>query len=276
MPYNAQQYVDEVKLRLSRYAVNMELDEGSLEMIVNRARRAVQRATMPLFPERYSAILNLTGVPGNTSVAVPEYTVTVVRGATSVTNTMWLLNLPADFVQAEVVLISTAEGARFESRQVTKKELATTMRNVHTQPTPRSPIYCIEKNPNNSQYQIYASKGAAQVTVSDVQIWYLKALKHLQLDDGTGNPDNEVVMSYEFEEFVVYQAMLDALKKTSFNNAKQIIGSEIEMQISSLQQQYNTSVDRSGLLLPSREGIYPNQGIPEMPSNVPQSMMPQQ
>lgn len=271
MPYNMQSYQDEVALRLSRYQVSLELDAGTLEMMVNRARRDVQLATLQMFPERYAAILNLDLVSGNTAVAMPEYTNTVPRFGASVVNTVWRIQLPDDFVQIHAVLVNSPSGegdAYWEAREVNKTELFGAMRNQNQMPTTNDPIYCIEKDPANSRHHIYVSKGSSSVTPAQVKIWYQKALKYLQLVGIGGLPDQEINMSYEYEEMVVLNTMLQALKKTSFLSAKQAIQSDMEALLSGVSANYNATVDKRGLLLPSKSGLYPGTAVPDRP-NIP-------
>lgn len=270
MPYTMQSYQDEVALRLSRYQVSLELDAGTLEMMVNRARRDVQLATLQMFPERYAAIINLNLVSGNTATQVPEYTNTVPRFGASVVNTVWRIQLPDDYVQIHSVLVDTPNGetpAYWEAREVNKTELYGAMRNQNQMPTSTDPIYCIEKDPDNARHHIYVSKGASAVSPSQVRIWYQKALKYLQLVGAGGQPDQEVNMSYEYEEMVVLQTMLQALKKTNFLVAKQVIQSDMESLLTEVESNYNATVDKRGLLLPSRAGLYPGTAIPDRPNN---------
>jgi hypothetical protein len=271
-----QSYQDEVALRLSRYEVSLELDAGTLEMMVNRARRDVQLATLQMFPERYAAILNLDLVSGNASNEVLEYRNTVPRFGTSVTNTVWKMQLPDDFIQVHAVHVNTVSGeapAYWEAREVNKTELFGAMRNQNQMPTTFDPIYCIEKDPANSRYEIYVSQGTSQVTPSQVRIWYQKALKYLQLVNASGQPDQETNMSYEYEEMVVLNTMLQALKKTNFLVAKQAIQGDAENLLTEIEANYNSTVDKRGLLLPSRSGLYPGSAVPDRLNN---GLAPQQ
>lgn len=270
MPYTMQSYQDEVALRLSRYQVSLELDAGTLEMMINRARRDVQLATLQMFPERYAAIIDLDLVSGNAAVEVQEYRNTVPRFGTSVTNSVWRMQLPDDYIQIHSVLVQTVSGENagfWEAREVNKAELYGAMRNQNQMPTSFDPIYCIEKDPANARYDIYVSKGANAVSPSQVTIWYQKALKYLQLVGAGGTPDAEVNMSYEYEEMVVLNTMLQALKKTNFLVAKQVIQGDVENLLTEIETNYNATVDKRGLLLPSRMGLYPGSAVPDRPNN---------
>lgn len=270
MPYDMQTYQQEIALRLSRYQISLELDPGTLEMMINRARRDVQMATLNVFPERYSAVLKLDAVSGNTSTEIVEYRTTVTRFSSTVVNKVYEIKLPDDFIQMEAVLVLSS-GTNWEAREITKPELYGALGNQNTMPTQREPTYTVEKSPDNSYYTILVSAGTSALVPADITIYYLKALKYLERVNGSNVPDVEKSMSYEFEEFVIYQTMLQALKKTAFNSAKQAIASDLEQGFTVLEMNYNATVDRSGLLLPGREGLYPNQPVAQVPNN---SIMP--
>lgn len=280
MPYTMQSYIDEVTMRLNRYQVSLELDEGALEVIINDARRFVHSITVQLFPERYGEILTLDQIVGNVAARVTDFDTDIIRRnpngtLTTVTNTVWQMSLPANFVEPEAVIVDGTFGWR-EARRVIKREMYSTLRNTNSCPYPHLPVYCIEKSPANSQYVIYVSKGSEAVTVAQVEVWYSKALKYLQMvDPNTGLPDAEVVMSYEFDELVVLDAMLKSLQKTNFQSPELngIISNEMEQIIGSVEEKYNTAVDRGSLLLPSKEGLYPNQPVMRTPNN---GLIPQQ
>jgi len=150
-------------------------------------------------------------------------------------------------------------------------------------------MYYIEKSPANPYYVIGVSNGDNTVKPEEIEVWYNKALKYLQsynpaLPQGADMSDPEVVMSYEFEELVIYQAMLDCLRKMNFadETVQRMIGADMEQVISMYAENYNTAVDRSYLLLPSNEGLYPNQpivqtvqsGLGSVPPNAQQAGVP--
>ncbi len=273
MPQVMKTYQQEIALRLSRYSVTLELDPGTLEMIINRARRRVQMATLNIHPERYSAIRTLDTVSGNSASEVVEYRTTVRRFTTSLTNKVYRIGLPEDFIEIDACVVESASG-EWEAREAVKGELYMAMANSNTMPTNSQPLYAIEKSPDAAAYHIYVSCGEDAIDPADVTIFYTKSLKYLELViSGTGQPDPEANVSYEFEEFVVYEAMLDCLRKTDFNNAKTAIAADEEHMVMMLEMNFNSRVDRQGLLLPSREGLYPNQPVNQLPNN---SIMPDQ
>lgn len=266
------QYMDEVGNRLSRYSVQIELDSGTLEMLVNGARRNVQMATLQMFPERYSAIINLDDVSGNAAVLQTMYSTTIeLRSPVTYTSEVYKMDLPDDFISMEVVLVSGSLGEEgpsglWEARAVSKRELWAALQNMNTRPKENDPIYCLEKAPGSDRYSIYVTKGPGAITPADVSIWYLKALKYLEEYNSTGGDDTEQNISYEFDEMVVYQAMLMALAETSFSGAKEIIGADLERLVSAMEKNYSAGINRQTLYLPSREGQYPNSPIVKSPN----------
>ena len=191
--------------------------------------------------------------------------------------------MPADYIQESAVNIKETGGGWWAARKVTKQELYQGPRNSWVIPTKREPMYYIEKNPANANYVIGVSNGDNIIKPEEVEVWYNRALKYLQsynaaLPAGNDMSDPEVVMSYEFEELVIYQAMLDCLKKMNFadETVQQMIGTEMEQVVGSYAENFNTNVDRSYLLLPSNEGLYPNQPIMQTPQNGFNPILPPQ
>lgn len=273
MPYTMKQYMDEVANRLSRYTVQLELDPGTIEMLVNAARRNVQMATLQMFPERYSAQISLDLVSGNTSTLMSDYTTTIaLRSPVSYTSNVYKMELPDDFISMEVVLVYGSFGEEgpsglWEARAASKRELWSALQNMNTRPTLTNPIYCVEKLPSSARHIIYVSNGDTALDVPDVTIWYLKALKYLQEYNDLGLDDTEQNISYEFDEMVVYQAMLMALSETAFSQAKDIIGADLERLVIAMERNYSSNINRQSLYLPSREGQYPRQPIAQQPNN---------
>lgn len=87
------EYTSAIITRANRYAVGLELDHGTIELLVNRARRDVQLATMPLYPERYGRdVIGLNFLQEKTSFETD--TAKVFEGP-----------LPADFTDMAVVQV---------------------------------------------------------------------------------------------------------------------------------------------------------------------------
>lgn len=255
--YSMLQYYDEVMMRLRRYYVSQELDAGTAEMIINRARRDVQLAIMPIYRERFTAQLTLDLVPGNTAVEELTRARTVTRhGGGTVTNRSWIMSLPSDFIDEDAVWVQGALG-EYEARKLSKLELYDLLGQTWACPQAFSPVYCIEKDTESATYLIHVSKGAPAIDVSEVRVFYVKALQHLQIVNSAGLPDNDRVIPWDCTELVVYQAMLVALQKFELPQAQKAIELELDKIISDVQVEFNNEIDRSALLLPSREGRTP-------------------
>jgi len=271
MPYTMQQYKDEIANRLSRYQVSLELDSGTLEMIINTARRDVQMATLQLYPERYAAIMTLDKLTGNTATEVTKYRKTItLRNATTFTSKVYVMDLPDEYMSHEVVMVNGTVGAAsgfWEAREVNKRELMSALDNINTRPKENDALYYIEKDPGAARHKIYISKGTNAITPADVQIWYTKALKYLELFDSSGNPDVESSIGYVFDEFVVYQSMLISLSEISFSGgAKEVIQNDFEKLAAIHETNYSAMINRQNLLLPTREGQYPHIPVVQVPN----------
>lgn len=252
MPYNMYQYIDEVKARMSRYDVQAELDTGKLEMIINRVRRDVQLATLPIYRERYGRIAIISTVP----TVVSNYSFGNVDFYSAV--------LPTDFIEEDVALV-THESYQWEARKLIKQELYGVARNSWVNPTTNSPVYIVERDPSSATSTIYVSKGSAVVGASEIELWYVAALPYLQAHPVSGTPDVERKMSYQWEELVVLCSMARAYEMQQFLQLRDLIVADIQTVISLMEESYKTNVDRSKLLLPTRESIVPNVPISDVP-----------
>lgn len=260
MPYNMQQYVDDVRMRLSRYDISAEVDNGMLEMLVNRARHDVQLATLQIFPERYSREFTIAAVPS----AVTDYATTSPRATGSVTNAVYEAALPSDFIEMVQCFVKDSGTTFWAGRLVNKRELVQIMRNVWNCPTEQNPVYYVQRAPGDASYTIGVSKGSGVVATNEIRIWYLAKLPYLQLFNA-GNPDPEVRIGYDCQELVVSLATLKVCQALKFDVSVQAIVGDINLNIAFLEDAYKTGVDRSKLMLPSRESLYPNRPVPENP-----------
>lgn len=252
MPYNMYQYIDEVKARMSRYDVQAELDTGKLEMVINRARRDVQLATLPIFRERYGRIATISAVPS----VVANYAFTDVD--------FYSAALPADFIEEDVVLV-THDSNEWEARKLIKQEMYGIARNSWVSPTTNSPVYIVERDPASTTTNIFVSKGSAVVDANQIKLWYIAALPYLQAHPVSGTPDNERKMSYQWEELVVLCSMAKAYEMQQFMQLRDLIVGDIQTIISLMEESYKTNIDRSKLLLPTRESLMPNVPISDVP-----------
>lgn len=252
MPYNMYQYIDEVKARMSRYDVQVELDDLKLEMLINRARRDVQLATLPLFRERYGRIATISAVPS------------ILANFAFDTVDFYTAALPADFIEEDVVTVNHSSNP-WEARKLIKQEMYGISRSSWVSPTPNSPVYIIERNPASVTTNIYVSKGSTVVAANDIVLWYVAALPYLQAYPVSGIPDNERKMSYQWEELVVLCSMAKAYEMQQFLQLRDLIVADVQTIVSLMEESYKTTIDRSKLLLPTRESLIPNVPISDVP-----------
>lgn len=246
------EYIDEVKVRGSRYDIQLELDDLTIEMLVNRARRDVQMATLPLFRERYGRIATLSAAPS------------LVSSYTSGTVAWYSIALPADMIEETVVYL-TSNTKQWEARKLSKPEMDNIARNSWNAPTANAPAYVVEKDPGNSVATLFISKGSGVVAANETELWYVAALPYLQAYPDTGSPDVERKMSYQWEELVVLCALAKTYEMSQYQGAKELLMSDIQTVVTLLEENYKTRVDRPKLLLPSRESLVPNVPILDVP-----------
>lgn len=252
MPYNMYQYIDEVKTRLPRYDIQLEVDDLTIEMLINRARRDVQMATLPLFRERYGRIAVLSAVPS------------LVSSYASGSVAWYSISLPTDFIE-EVVVYLTSSTKQWEARKLSKPEMDNIARNTWNAPTSNAPAYVVEKDPASATSVLYISKGSGVVAANETEIWYVAALPYLQAYPDSGTPDQERKMSYQWEELVVLCALAKTYEMSQYQGAKELLLSDIQTIITLLEEGYKTKVDRPKLLLPTRDSLTPNVPILDVP-----------
>ncbi|MBL8000198.1 MAG: hypothetical protein JNL32_16365, partial [Candidatus Kapabacteria bacterium] len=174
--YSILDYYDEMMMRLRRYYVSQELDAGTAEMIINRARRDVQMAILPIYRERFTCWLNMNQVVGNTVVEETTRRRTMTRfGGTQTTNRSYVMQLPADFIEADVVIVEGSLGS-YEASELSKREFYSIMGQSWAYPSPHTPKFCVEKDTEQPNYVIRVSKGPEAVTLPQVRVYYVRAV----------------------------------------------------------------------------------------------------
>jgi hypothetical protein len=259
MPYTMQTYATEVMHRLNRYDVAKSVDVGMLENIINQARFDVQMATLQAIPERYARIHVPTDIPAVSwvdSARMFEYD-TNTNAARTLVNQVFVLNLPEDFITDVTVSVLT-EDNWWSARPVSKRDLYTVLTKSFSKPSPRNPIYCIEKFTDTLQVRLLVSIGTDALAANKVEIWYLAKLPWLQIENPQGVSDPEVRIGYDLEELVVLISCLKIMETLGLPTSNALIRQDIEMMVASLQRQYEAEIDRSRLLVEARESLIPN------------------
>lgn len=265
----AQQYVDEVKLRLSRTDIVLELNDPLILSYVNKARREVQRATLDIIPERYGEVynVNLLQVLYDQGEVINTYSGRDIRVIT--------LALPDDIIDVYTALLYYKMDAssawapdvtyKAEARRMTKTEMYNVLMHSWNTPSIYRPVYAVERSVVNGVYGYWMFISGfdveAGVTLWDIansirsEIWYIKALDDLETYNAAGGVDNEPVIPADIEEVVVYYAMLYCLQNIKEIDSVQSVAADLEQLISVISQNYTLTEQRQLQMLPSKEGI---------------------
>lgn len=263
MPYTMRQYAQEVLQRLDRYDVAKHVDFGMLETVINLARLDVQMATLQAVPERYSRLHRPASPP--TFVPTDSARMQEVDSATgtlrNIVNRVGVVTLPEDFI-VEVAVGYNLNENLWPARGVSKRDLYTTLTKSFTKPTPRNPIYCIEKRVTDTGTRLLFCAGETlPYTGSLVEIWYLAKLPWLQISNAAGTTDAEVRIGYDLQELVILISCLRIMETISGPDARGLIRQDVEMALSAVERQYEGQIDRSRLLVEARESTIPSKPI---------------
>ena len=286
--YRAKEYIDDIKLRLSRLDVKLELDNPSILTILNAARKTVQASTLALYPERYGKVVRIDF--GNL-VAVTDGE--VVNPITSVNIEQYTAPLPDDFIEAHVVImryvlngnltgigLGTYTNVTFnrECRRFDKRELFNIQQQSRNQPTILAPVYAIERNVVSftagvataavANYNLIISgvnfgTGSdtliATATSGELEVWYTAMVPELEEFISTtpgALSDIELSIPVEFEELIIAHAMIGCLRKV--RNSQKLI-QDMMIDLKEMQDlvldTYTTQRKKAGSLLPSKESV---------------------
>ncbi len=240
-------YIDELILRLARHDVSTDMNTPSLLTFINRARQRVQKATMPLYPERYGKIFRFS------------------VGGPIGSNGFLTLQLPIDFLDVFVILLEWRASSnvtyRTEARRTDAREISNVVEHSWNGPSEWTPVYTIQRPINSSPpfvtdyyYNCLISLGANgqafldNVTNVVAEIVYTSALDDLELDD-----DDETI-PVDVEELVIYYAMLLSLQRSQEEIAVQSVQAEINMLMELFKTTYDVGKAKETVLLPSKEG----------------------
>jgi len=259
----AQEYIDDIKLRLLRLNVDIDLSDEFILTMINRARTEVQIATYSLFPERYASIYSLSYSASDINNLKSDIlSLTNSQGAYKEVNA-YIITMPSNLMEIYNVVVSwdsTERGDDWSTncRLVTKEELFEIQNHAWNVPTADNMIYTIEKVGNTQLlYMSDLSVAANDLASGDVNVdvWYISALSDLENITTAGVDDTDSVVSPEVEELVIYYAMLYCLEGIHDDIAYDYIKNEISVVDKTLKDNYLVKKERVGSLLPSKEGI---------------------
>lgn len=254
MPYTMETYISEIEARMPRYEASVKSNHGQLEMHINRARRDVQSALLPVAEYRFGRRRILSAAP------TLESRLTVQNGSYEIK--FYTTPLPADVIDVAALNVLTSAVWRGAQR-LTKQELYGVANNTYTRPMPHRPVFAIEKSPGAAVSSLYVSKGTAAVGASEIEIFYTAALAHLEQVNSSDAADAERKIPWDCEELVIYKAMWLMFAGDKFVAARRTLEADMDLTIRILEDNYKNRIDRSHLLLPSRESLVPNVPMPE-------------
>lgn len=258
----AQEYIDDIKLRLLRLNIDIDLNDEFILTMINRARTEVQVATYSLFPERYASIYTASYSAAQVD-SLKSDTLSLDSQASYKAVNVQIIPMPSNMMEIYNVIVKWNSAIRGDNwstncRQVTKEELFEIQNHAWNAPSADNMIYTIEKIGNTNTLYVsdlsVASSDLDSNTV-DVEAWYISALSNLENINATGGDDSESVVSPEVEELVIYYAMLYCLEGVYDDIAYDYIRNEINLIDTSLKANYQVQKERVGSLLPSKEGI---------------------
>ncbi len=256
------EYADEVRLRLERQSVALALDEPTVALLVNRARRDVQNACLSSHPERFGRVQVVDG-----AAFIPRAEMSVTNPASSRLINVYELPLPQDFIDPVVAILQYIHAGvtyRWEARRADKRELHAVLMQSWNLPTITQPIYVVEREPNDPTPKAFVAGletgggtlfSDAAFTDVKFEFWYTAALNHLELFPNPPSTvsDDESRIPWQFEELVIWTAMTDALQKIEAPKALASVRAEIESLRDLLKVDYVEDKLKAGRLLPSRE-----------------------
>jgi hypothetical protein len=251
-------YIDEIKLRLSRYQIAYT-DDMLLLTYLNRARRQVQLITYKLMPERYGDIAVIEINTSNYQLHSE-----IRSNFASIPIRVYQLPLPNNLIDITTCIFYSQDRRddsifRAEARETTKEELFNSTRSSFSTPTIHNPIYTWERNhdPNLTfgdevnpcfykllitgfDYYINSTQTSWLVNhIGNVELYYIYGLDELDLEDTDYN------IPTIYEEVVIYYAMLYCLQ---VGDVKDSIKLEIQNMLGLIKENYETNI-----LLPSQE-----------------------
>lgn len=256
------EYIDEIKLRLNRTEVQLQMDDPQILTYINMARRQIQRLTMGLFPERYGQKVTINLITGSTL----EVDWAMASNYINMPANVWSASLPTDFITPVLVIlhwVNTVSGVtyRSEARQMTKTEMFNIQQSAWDSPNIWDPVYTIDRDMILSQggdvYKIYISGlelgNTTLQTLFDIsttvnlEVWYVGAIMNLDW------LDTELTIPPDFEELVIYYAMTYCLLNMNDNQAIVLVEAERDNLEKMLQQNYELDKLKKVVFIPSKE-----------------------
>lgn len=252
----AKEYIDDLKLRLTRYQVGHDLSDEMLLSFINKARASVQRVLLPMYPERFSTIISIPHTPASLNQDLSLTTVETL-GYTNIN--VYTYVMPNWFIDAYEVIIQWTDQeqniVQSHCRRHNLNEMYGLYSNSWNQPMISTYTYALEDNGVNTLMHIAGLDAIGLVLQTDVviNIFCTAALSDLEhITAGALANDTETVIPSFAEELVVTEALLYCFEV--LNNKIALDGLRMEKQRleRSLILNYGTKQQREEILLPSK------------------------
>lgn len=245
-------YIEEIKLRLSRFDVIKHLNDLLILSYINKGRQQAQRFTLESMPERYARIS--TFAIGTAAV----YTTTDYRGKPV---NLFPVALPNDFLKAyRVILNYTLNNVpkSWEARYYTVNEIYNTNVLSVNPPMPYAPVYTVTAN-NDTNYNIlisgldippnstiFATLGYTNISC---EVWYTAAISEIEYRTAGNTTDNEVTLPVPLEELVINYAMYHCLRHVNHQAGIELLIKEIRLLESLITQNYEIGIQTKDIEL---------------------------
>lgn len=280
-------FQDEIKLRLNRLSVDINLDDEAIVSQINLARADLFRFTKNIFPERYGMItrINLTPAMLESSLAV-QYRQSVGGTYQNISMVPYKIPLPINFVEPWVVIYRRVEEEdtpiNVECRLVDRKELRNIITHRWNKPSQDTPVYLCETKfedeitsaannmalhnnlgqtfNNPDSMLIYGIDKLTDLLSSLVEIWYIAKLPTLEAatDYTVSTPpanEQEISIPSEFDELLIVMATVNCLRKVNALEIAQVMEAEKQILMNVFSESHKIMHERKTIFLPSNETI---------------------
>ena len=207
-------YIDNVMLGVNVEFAALELDEGTVAMFVNQARKQVFTAICEQYPAVFTVYLN--GIAGSSSV---------------------VFAIADRFVRETAVVVDPGGGNPLvPARRLSKAEWQMVQTNSFVSPSDTSPVYYLS---NLTITLLPAAK--------DVRCYYVKGTTDLAVLG-----DAEDVLVVEAQELVIRRAQAYCYEKLAMTDAKDAVQAEYDMQLKQLMDDWGDAENNIRTALSSR------------------------
>ncbi len=272
------QYIDQIKTRLQTLQVASNLDDQSILMYINTARKKIQYDTLAIFPERYGVILEYEVIQ-STDEYIPFSNYSNTHNAFQPYIDYYHKPLPLNVIDVvRMALVYTDFSTdpdtfrTYEARRITKKELFGLSMHSTNKPNPYNPVYTLTPSrslqlpgptpPVGELSILYSSLRDGDINIptgvgaAKMLIWATCVIADLEWSSSPTdrvNGDTEIVIAKQLEDLVILYTIYLYLQQINEQNLLKLIGLELGEMISSLQPIYQLEQTKNELQLATQE-----------------------